>query len=102
MNAYYLNFASYEEAIAVIESNQPEFLWDDNSIKKLRGSHDFAVAVVTCYHATGVTLQTGEGIEYPEQVLVAGFHVNINSNVGLPAYLQPFEVFPATPSCTWS
>lgn len=101
MSEHYLKFASYAEAIAVIEANQPELLWNDNGIKKLRGSHNFAAVVVDCYHATGVMLQNEEEVEYPEQVLVPGYHINLKSNVGLPSYLTEFEVFPVTPSCTW-
>ena len=102
MSAHYLKFASYVEAVTVIETNQSELLWNDNGTKRIKGKHDFSVVVVDCYHKTGVILQTPDGFEYPEQVLVAGFHVNINSNIGLPAYLSSFEVFPVTPSVTWS
>ena len=101
MSEHQLKFASYNEAIALIKANQPELLWDDDGTKKVRGSHDFSVVSVECFHATGVTLQAEDGTEYPEQVLVPGFHVNLISNIGLPAYLETFELLPVTPSVTW-
>jgi len=96
---HYLKFPSINEAIGVIQANEPSLLWIDNGVPHIRGSHDFAVDLVgDVYHKTGVILED----DSEEQVLVAGYHVNINA-VGrvLPAYLIPFEVFPVTPSVSF-
>jgi len=99
MNVHYLKFTDKEAAIAVISANEPQLFWDDNGEYKIRGSHDYAMCVVgDVYHATGNVL--GDGT--PEQVLVDGYHVNLVLNGReFPAYLESFEVFPITPSCTF-
>lgn len=97
---HYLKFDSLQHAITVLLSNEPELLWNDNGIHRIKGSHDFSISLIgDVYHATGILLTDVEGNEYPEVVLVPGYHVNVNAvNRTLPDYLKEFEVFPVTPS----
>lgn len=104
MNIHYLKFANKAEAVAVIAANEPELFWLDNDIPHIRGSHDFAIDLVgDVYHATGLMLQDSEGNDYPEMILVDGYHVNLNLvKSELPEYLKTFTVFPITPARVWS
>lgn len=100
---YYLKFTSKEEAVSVLYAAEPNLFWNDNGSLKLKGSHNFAMFLVgNVYHNTGVMLLDNEGYEYPEQILVDGYHINANV-VGrdLPECLLPFVVYPVTPSVTW-
>ena len=60
---------------------------------------DSAVDVVGVIHKpTGNMLTDAEGNQYPEQALVAGWHVNLSGNA-VPEGLKAFEIAaPATPS----
>jgi len=99
MSVHYLRFTSLTEAVATIQLNEPELLWDDNGTPRIKGNHDFAVALIgELTHQTGITLEDGS----LESVPVAGYHINVNA-VGrsFPDYLLPFEVFPVTPSVSF-
>ena len=53
----------------------------------------------TVYKATGTMLVDEEGFEYPEQVAVDGYHVNV---LGGDEELNAYTVKPSSPSCVFA
>lgn len=99
MITIYLKFESINQAIETLIEHEPELLWMDGDTPRIKGSPDFAVALLgTLSHRTGIILEDGTEEIEP----VAGYHVNLNlANRDMPDYLLPFQVFPVTPSVSF-
>mgnify|MGYP000553614794 CR=1 FL=1 len=64
-------------------------------------THDYAIDVVgIIYKPTGVMLEGADGLYYPEQAPIPGWHVNVRILSGdpLPESFTQYEVFPSTPA----
>lgn len=87
----YLKFPTREEAEALLFTQNEDCL-----VPKVPGSID---VVGTIYTGTGKMI-TVDGETFEETVPVPGWHINIRHDVILPE-LEPYQIFPITPSRVW-
>jgi hypothetical protein len=68
---------------------------------------DYAIDVIgTLYEATGVTLTDADGMDYPEMVVVTGWHLNIRllndtNRTIVESIDELYGVTPGTPNRLW-
>jgi hypothetical protein len=88
---YYLKFDSEAAAKAVLYQGE-----EGSEIPKY-----LAIDLIgTVYKPTGKMLQSEEG-EFPEMAPVPGYHANVRVVDAAPE-LEPYRVYPVTPSRMWA
>ena len=96
---FFLKFADEAEANEVLFTEQTNV--QDDVVETVLVPKYAAVDVVgVIYKPTGKTLKTPEG-PVPEMKPLPGWHVNVRHTAEAPE-LEPFRVFPATPSRMWA
>lgn len=88
---YFLKFDSEDAAMAALFDVQ-----EDSQIPK----YSAVDLVGVIYKPTGTMLATEEG-DVPEMAPLAGYHANVRLTEDAPE-LEPYRVFPVTPSRMWA
>jgi hypothetical protein len=99
---YYLKFANQAEAEDVLSnlSFLAEVENEDESVVLVPtglASIDF-IGVI--HKPTGAMLKDEEGNEYPEVVVIDGYHVNVRADEEIPV-LNTYKIEPKTPTRVW-
>ena len=95
---FFLKFADEAEATAVLFTEQTNV--DGDTVETVLVPKYAAIDVIgTIYKPTGDTLMTSEG-PVSEMAPLDGWHVNVRHTAEAPE-LDPYRVFPATPSRSW-
>ena len=84
MTDYYLKFDAEEQATEMLQDK-----------------HFAAIDMIgLIYQGTGQMIESEDGV-FEETAPVAGWHVNIRDDASLPSELEPYQIFPITPTRGW-
>ena len=94
MNTYFLKFTDEAEAIQSLTNHRQEDKWTTS----FNGT---ALDVIGTVYAPTGNIITQDGMSYPEQAPLPGFHVNLAAE-SLDDTLAPFQIFPTNPQRTFA
>ena len=101
MKTRFFKFPSEEISFILAQEAGLTHLNENNEHVLTRFTNQYAIDVIgVMYAPTGNMVEGEDGLFYPEQAPVDGWHVNIRilDNSELPETFSEYEVFPSSPS----
>lgn len=97
MKTRFYSFATQQDFISEYTAKGLTTKNEHNEDVLVTATHDYSIDVVgVIYKPTGEMIEGEDGLFFPEQAPIAGYHVNVVSVE--PIFDAQFEVFPTTPA----